>query len=590
MIETERLLDAAAAHYEAGRLAQAARIYETILAALPEHAAANYSLGLIAALQGDEQRALSLFGRAVHSGPGQAAYYYNYATMLHRHCRYDEALEQYQRALERNPEHAGARNNRGAILLLQGRLTEAEDEFRAALRRQPDNIDALTNLGNLAKDRGEPETAIDWYERALAIDPAYPIAASNRLLCMLYSPDFSARDIHAAHCAWQRRMAPERIQPLDHVAVDRSLDRRLRIGYVSPDLRRHSVAYFFEPILAAHDRTRVEVYCYADVAAPDATTELLRRYPGVWRSIYGRGDQQVVEQIRADRIDICVDLAGHSARNRLGVFLRKPAPVQVTYLGYPATTGLDVMDYRITDWLADPAGEEAFYSEELIRLAGGFLCYCPPRERIDPGPAPVRTSGYITFGSFNNLSKITAAVVDVWAGILRSVPDSRLLVKAKAFADPAFADAFRNRFAERGVAAGRIITRGHAANAADHLRMYNEVDISLDTFPYNGTTTTCESLWMGVPPVVLAGAHHASRVGVSICTRLGLSGLIAADTAAYARLAAFLATDTNRLATLRRTLRGALLQSSLCNAGQCAAELENAYRQMWRRRLHDPRR
>jgi predicted O-linked N-acetylglucosamine transferase (SPINDLY family) len=269
--------------------------------------------------------------------------------------------------------------------------------------------------------------------------------------------------------------------------------------------------------------------------------------------------------------------------------MHKPAPVQATYLGYPATTGLDVMDYRITDWWADPAGEERFYSEELIRLPGGFLCYRPPREQIPLEPAPVRTNGYITFGSFNNLSKITMAVVDVWAGILGSVPDSRLLIKAKAFADRAFADAFRARFAERGVAAERIITRGHAAHAADHLRMYNEVDISLDTFPYNGTTTTCESLWMGVPPVVLAGAHHASRVGVSICTRLGLTGLIAADTDAYARLAAFLAHDAARLTALRATLRGALLQSPLCNAAQCTAELEDAYRQMWRRWAHGPR-
>jgi predicted O-linked N-acetylglucosamine transferase (SPINDLY family) len=357
--------------------------------------------------------------------------------------------------------------------------------------------------------------------------------------------------------------------------------RPLRIGYLSPDFCSHPVAFFIEPLLARHDRSSFEVFCYSDVAHPDGITTHFRRLVPAWRDIRHLSDDELARRIHADRIDILVDVAGHTANNRLRVFACKPAPLQVTWLGYPNTTGLAAMDYRLTDAWADPPGEtEHWHSETLIRLQGGFLCY-RPLEGVSVTAPPCLTTRHVTFGSFNNLAKVTPEVIAVWSRLLRRVPTARLLLKTKPLRDKDTQEAVYEQFARYGVDRGRVDLIGWVEKMGDHMGLYGRVDIALDTFPYNGTTTTCEALWMGVPVVTLAGGTHAGRVGVSLLSRIGLSEFIAGTPDEYIELAVQLANDRERLDRLRNHLRGQVAASSLCDAESFARNVEASYRTIW---------
>ena len=387
----------------------------------------------------------------------------------------------------------------------------------------------------------------------------------------------------AEHCRW----AEVHAEPLGRDVVPLSSDgdpgRRLRVGYVSNNFREHSVAFFVEALLASHDRSKVEIFCYADIMLADEFSGRLRRHSAQWRVITGQSDAQVAELIRQDAIDILVDLAGHTARNRLLVFARKPAPVQVTYLGYCNTTGLSAMDYRFTDALADsPGTTEHLHTEQLVRLPDCAWCYRPP----DASPAvetpPVLRSGHITFGCFNARPKITGEMLALWARLLLEMPASSLLLKNVGFGEPSARQHTRDLLAKAGIAPERVELVGRVPTLAGHLATYARVDIALDTFPYHGTTTTCEALWMGVPVITLAGRTHASRVGVSLLTTTGLPELVASSPDEYVKIAAALATDVPRLAALRTTLRTRMASSPLMDASRFARNVEAAYRQMWR--------
>jgi predicted O-linked N-acetylglucosamine transferase (SPINDLY family) len=364
---------------------------------------------------------------------------------------------------------------------------------------------------------------------------------------------------------------------------DRTDGRRLKVGYVSPDFRQHSVAYFLEPLLRSHDRKVIEVFCYAEVGWPDTVTERFKQLADHWVTTVGMSDDATAERIRRDGIDILVDLAGHTSKNRLPVFARKPAPVQVTWLGYPNTTGLTAIDYRFVDAVTDPEGEtEALASETLVRLPGGFLCYGGPDDAPAPGPVPSLTTGTVTFGSFNNPAKLSAATLDAWADVLARLPQARLLLKGKPFADPATRALYLDRLAKRGVAVERIELVAWLPEEG-HLALYNRIDIALDPFPYNGTTTTCEALWMGVPVITLRGDRHASRVGASLLTQTRLTDLIADSVEAYVETAVALAGDPARLSELRQSLRPRMAASPLCDAPAFADKIEHAYRTIWQR-------
>jgi predicted O-linked N-acetylglucosamine transferase (SPINDLY family) len=400
---------------------------------------------------------------------------------------------------------------------------------------------------------------------------------------MHFHPDYDAQRIAQEHSRWNRQHAEPLKQFIGPHRNGRIRDRRMRIGYVSPDLRQHSVAYFLENLLAHHDASSVEVFCYSDVIRPDATTARMQKLCAQWREIVGLKDTEVDQKVREDRIDILVDLAGHTANNRLLLFARKPAPIQVTYLGYPDTTGLRAMDYRLTDAYADPPDVTGGYSEQLVRLPETFLCYRPSYGAPEIGPAPALESGRVTFGSFNALAKVNAPLVAMWSKILEQIPNSRLILKNQGLGSAGARRHILEYFAAHHIAPDRVELMGWARSEAGHLQLYNRIDIALDTFPYHGTTTSCEALWMGVPVVTRAGSAHVSRVGVSLLSNVGLAELVTDSQEKYVQLARELAHDLSRLSNLRSTLRKRMEQSPLMDAPRFARNVESAYRQMWRR-------
>jgi predicted O-linked N-acetylglucosamine transferase (SPINDLY family) len=366
--------------------------------------------------------------------------------------------------------------------------------------------------------------------------------------------------------------------------VQNDSDRPLRIGYVSPNFSQHSVAYFFEPVLAAHDRAAVQIFCYSNVRLDDAVTKRIRAAVGEgWREITGKTDAQVVQMIERDRIDVLVDLAGHTADNRLTVLARKPAPVQMTWLGYPASTGMSAIDYRLNDAIADPPGEsESMHTEKLLRIPGGCWAF-HTTEAPSIAPFPAVGNGFVTFGSFNNLPKVTPRVLQTWASILLQVPGSRLLLKATGLGSAMGREYVMHHMQQFGIDSHRIELLAWTPTTAAHLQMYDRVDIALDTFPYNGTTTTCEAMWMGVPVVTFAGHSHVSRVGAAILTHAGCDEWIANDAEGYVALAVRLAGQLGGMESVRLGLRDRLKKSALCDADRLARELERIYREAMRR-------
>jgi protein O-GlcNAc transferase len=355
------------------------------------------------------------------------------------------------------------------------------------------------------------------------------------------------------------------------------------VGYLSPNFRHHSVAFFIEPVLEHHDRSHFHVFAYSDVYSGDAVTQRIAGKVETWRDVSRLGTDQIAAQILEDKIDVLVDLAGHTSFRQMLLMSMRVAPVQATYLGYPNTTGLDTVDFRLTDDVADPQGKaDSFASEKLVRLPRGFLCYRPPASDGMPEPtvAPALSKGFVTFGSFNNLNKVSPRTMDLWASILREVPRSRLYLKARQLADPTAQAGMAEGFQQRGVEADRVSTFPWAGSQNEHLRLYNEIDIALDTFPYNGTTTTCEALWMGVPVITLYGNTHRSRVGLSLLRRCGLDELAAATADEYVQRSAALASDGQRVQRFHSELRSILSSSSLVDAAGFCTHLESAYRGM----------
>lgn len=493
----------------------------------------------------------------------------------------DRAVYCCRRAVDLRPDNADAHFNLAQAYMHLNQLDRALAAYRDVVRLRPENAEAHANIAMILKDQGRLPESIASLRRALALKPDYANVHSNLLFFLHYmeeSPDI----LFAEHLAWAKAHVAAITVTSDY---DNPPDpsRRLRIGYVSPDFRAHSVVYFAYALLAYHDPAAVDVLVYSNVAKPDEDTARVRALGHIWRDIHGVPDDDVAARIRNDNVDILVDLAGHTAGNRLAVFARKPAPVQVTYLGYPDTTGLATMNHRLADGISDPPGHaESWHTEKLARLPDGFLCYTPPLDAPEVGPPPAARVDYVTFGSFNNLAKITPAVAEIWARLLGSVPGSRLVLKNKSFADIETRDRWREQFERLGVGPARLAFNACTSAIGEHLGMYGAIDVALDTFPYNGTTTTCEALWMGVPVVTLAGRTHASRVGMSLLSQIGLPELIATGHDDYVNIAVALARDARHRADLRRQLRPRLAASSLCDGPAFARKVENAYRAMWR--------
>ena len=564
-----------------GKVDEAIAAYRQAIGIKPDLAEAHCNLGVALEKQSKFDEAVAAYRQAIGFNPDYAEAHSNLGNALKDQGKLDEAVAAYRQAIGIKPDFAEAHYNLGNALKDQGKLDEAVAAYRQAIGIKPDYAEAHSNLGNVLKDQGKLDEAVAAYRQAICIKPDLAEAHSNLLFSLSYHDKSTADHLFAEHREWDERHGRQVSRPTAY-ANDRSVGRRLKIGYVSPDFRTHSVAYFVEPLLKGHDRQAVEVFCYAEVKRPDKVTAHLQGLADHWLVTVGLSDEELAERIRADGIDILVDLAGHTANNRLLVFARKPAPVQVTWLGYPNTTGLEAIDYRLVDAVTDPVGEaDAWASETLVRLEGGFLCYSALKDAPEPTVPPCLKTGTVTFGSFNNPAKVSAATLDAWATLLSRLPQARLLLKGAPFADAATRALFLARLGERGVAAERVELVAWLPGTAAHLALYHRVDIALDPFPYNGTTTTCEALWMGVPVVTLRGDRHAGRVGASLLSQIGLTDLIANSVEEYVEIALALAGNPGRLDNLRRALRPLMVASPLCDGRVFARKMEAAFRTMW---------
>ncbi len=565
-----------------GRIDDARANYQRALELSPGFAHALNNLGTLARGQGTLDEAEQLFRRALKEAPQFVEAAHNLGEVLSGFGRLDEAVSALRQALAWRPQFAEAWNTLGNVLRQQNDDAAGEEAYLEALRAQPGHPGALNNLGLLQWHHGEIPAAIASFREALKTNGGTASTHSNLLFALHGDPEATPATLLAESMAFEQRHAPDRaalVRPHDHTSDP---NRRLRVAYLSPDFRQHSCAYFLEPLLAAHNRESFELFAYAEVRRPDAVTARLRALCDHWRSTVGLSDRALAEQIRADRIDILVDLAGHSADNRLTVLLARPAPVQVNWLGYPGTTGLSAIGYRITDTHCDPAGTtDLFHSERLVRLEGGMHCYLPPDTAPEVSPAPCMRLGHVTFGSFNQLAKMNPSVVATWSRIMTSVVGSRLCLKSNTLAQPGVRRRVLDAFSAHGIAAERLDLLAWTANSQDHLQLYDRVDLALDPFPYNGTTTTCEALWMGVPVLAITGNRHAARVGVSLLSMVGHPEWLASSVDDYVARAIDLAGKPAHIAALRTSLREEMRASTLCDAPNFARRIEVAYRQMW---------
>lgn len=612
--------DNAQAHYNLGtalqslsRIDEAAAAYREAIRLRPDFAEPYDNLGLILQRAGKIDEAIEFYGRALATGAESAAVYNNLGnamsslgrlmeardsflraieldetcveahnnlgTAWHKLGRPAEAIDCYRRALSLRPDSASIFNNLGNVMKEVGWLDEALACYDRALALNPDDAEFYTNAGNALKDAGQLDAAMVAYRRAMALRPTYPTAYSALLYALHFHPEQKGAVILEEHLQWNAQHAKPLSRLIRIHENEPAPDRKLRIGYVSPNFRGHVVGRFILPLLEHHDREKFETFCYADVTRPDRMTDLSRSAAGAWRSTVGFSDQRLAEQVREDRIDILVDLTMHMGGSRLLAFARKPAPVQVTYLAYCGTTGLSTMDYRLTDpYLDPPDGNDARYSEKSIRLPRTYWCYRPPAEAPEVGELPALSNGYITFGCLNNFCKVTPAALELWGTLLREMPHSRLLLHAY---EGAHRQRVLDRFAEWGIDPARIEFVGFLP-MFQYLQQYGRIDIALDPFPYGGGTTSCDALWMGTPVVTLAGEAAVSRSGLSILSNIGLEDLVAASPEEYVGIVRTLSADLSRLATLRRDMRARMTQSPLMDEVRFARDVETSFRGMWK--------
>jgi predicted O-linked N-acetylglucosamine transferase (SPINDLY family) len=541
-------------------------------AAEPGLASAHSNAGAARQALGDHQGALVSFGRGLAAQPDDPILLTNLGVTLRALGRVDEARAHLERAVALDPRLVDAHHNLGAVAQSQGDLTAAQAAYRATLGLKPDHVGALNNLGTVDVMRGAVLSALSAFDAALAVVPEDREASSNRLFALNYVDHLSPDALFDAHRNWGLRHRPSKPRPPAPPVAE---DRALRVGLLSPDLWRHPVASFVEPILRGVD-PGLHIVIFNDRAAPDMVTERLRQIAPEWVDVAGMPDDDLVTSLLRARLDVLIELAGHTSENRLRALADPVAPVQVTAIGYPNTTGLPAMDWRLTDAIADPPGSsDQRHTERLMRLPRCFLCWRPP----DDAPPSARGAGRpITFGSFNTLPKLSAATVALWTQLLTALPDSHLVLKARGLGDRETAERVARVFTMNGVAQRRLTLLGWRDDPGEHLAFYNLVDVALDPFPYNGTTTTMEALWMGVPVVTLAGQAHAGRVGASLLTHAGLGAWIAADPAAYVATALALARDTAALDDWRARLRGVIAEGPLTDADGYVRALTTALR------------
>jgi predicted O-linked N-acetylglucosamine transferase (SPINDLY family) len=565
---------------EQGKLDEAVACYRLALELKPEYAQVHYNLGV--ALEDQEllDEAVACYRRALKLKPDYAEAHNNLGVVFKDQELLHEAVACYRRALELKPDYAEAHYNLGNAWKDQGKLDEAIACFRRALELKPEYAKAHNNLGNAWKDQGELDEAVACYRQAVKLKPDYAEAHSNLLLTLQYCAGVTPAALAEAHAEYDRQHAASLRGAIAQHANVHVRDGPLRLGFVSPDLKRHPVGYFLVRVLENLDQTQQQTICYSDGSVKDALTHRLQAAATQWRDVKRMSDQRLAEQIRADQIDILFDLAGHTAHNRLLVFARKPAPIQISWMGYVGTTGLTAMDYILADRYQVPPETERHYCERILRMPHAYICYDPPAYAPPVAPLPALAAGRVTFGSFNNQAKLTPPVIRLWAKILQRLPDSRLVLKYPGMCDRCVAVRLTERFAGEGIEPDRVEFLD-ASQHADLLEHYNRIDIGLDPFPYSGGLTTCEALWMGVPVITCPGETFAGRHALSHLSNVGLTETIAHDLDEYMELAVSLAGDLQRLADLRAGLRQRMAASPLCDGKRFATELMARLHDVW---------
>lgn len=560
-----------------GRLEEAAAIYRECAAAWPGMAIPHFKLGNTLAQMGQYRQAMVAYRAAMLLHPTGPEETMALGQTLSNQGRPVEAAAAFELAIEKNPQSAAGCFGLGNAYREMGLMDESIDAYERTLTVKPDDHQAMNNLANALKECGRIEEAIGRYRRAAELSKEARVAG-NLLYTLHFHPDFDRQRLADEHEAWRRTYTESlQSQPMRH-GNDRSPDRRLRVGYVSPDLREHPVGRFMQTLLAHHRHDHFEIFCYADYPKADAVTVRLRSCADQWREVHQQSDAELAKQINEDRIDILVDLAMHTANNRLLVFARKPAPVQMSYLAYCSTTGLKAIDWRLSDPHVDPPGAEHSYSEKTLRLPRSYWCYEPPADAPPVAPPPSTRNGYVTFGSLNNFAKTSQPAIDTWISILQRVPDSRLILHAH---EGSHRQRLRDLLASQSIDPNRLEFIGFFSISA-YCSQYARIDVALDPFPYGGGHTTFDALWMGVPVVTLAGRTGVGRGGVSILSNLAKPQWIAESINSYIDIATRLALDVDERIRIRNQLRGWMLQSPLMDGTLHARDIESACRFAWR--------
>ena len=610
--QIKQALELGLEHYRFGRLHEAELIYRQVLTVRPDDPDALHLLGMVANRAGQSQIASDLITRAIARNPLNPDYHanlaialialgkldlaystcqaalklqpslpeasYNAGVILQTKSRLPEAANAYRTAIQYRPRYYQAHLNLGTVLLMLGDSDGAIAEFRAAIQLKPDFAEAHGDLGSALVIQGELDAALAAFRKALEIDPTLWRFHSNLVFNLHYHPEFAPSDIFREHRIWNQQHAVPLKGLIRPHANSWDPNRRLRIGYVSAYFTNDSTGRFFPPLLEYRNRNDFEVFCYSGVRVPDDMTKRLQLQADVWREVATLSDAQLADSIREDGIDILIDLMVHQRENRMLTFAQKPAPVQVTYLGYCSTTGLDTIDYRLTDPFLDPKGvNDAYYSEQSVYLPKTYWCYEAFVGVPEVNSPPAASSGgLVTFGCLNTFSKVTAMTLAMWCQLLRSSRISSGI--ARSGRKPP--ERVRDMFQVEAVDQGRLRFVGDLPTA-DYYAQYGNIDIALDPFPYGGGTTTCDALWMGVPVVTLTGKTAVSRAGLSLLSNVGLQELVASSKKQYVHIAAELAGDLLRLATIRSTLRERMRCSPLMDAAGFVRGVEHAYRAMW---------
>lgn len=569
--------------YGKGSFTEALTYYSSALTAAPGLHQALVSMGLVYHAQSQHQQAIECYQRALESDRNNDHTLYLLGTSMLLVNNYSEAQRYFEAALKISPQNFHARCSLAYSFLEQHELEKAIEQFEMTLKQNPDYAEALYGIAKIASKVGQADKAISALRKALQYRPDYLDAHQSLLMHLHYSSHCSNTEKLAEHLNFSEIHEKPVIKSLPLQKYQIEPRKKLRIGYISPDFRRHSVACFIEPVLHHHNKQGFEIHLFNNNTSGDEITELFKQLADGWHDIKHLNDADVAALIRSQQIDILVDLAGHTVNNRIMVLAHKPAPLQISWIGYPGTTGMSSIDYKITDNLTDPVNEaEKLYSEKLARMPHFFLTYSPPNDISNAYKAlPYDQNAYITFGSFNNSSKTNSDVINVWSKLLSLMPTAKLALKNENFTAPMVKEEVLRAFASHGIEEDRLILIKNKPSYKEHLEYYHNIDIALDTFPYNGTTTTCEALWMGVPVICLKGIDHTSRVGYSLLNTIGCPELVANDAEQYVKLAIDLASNIENLKQYHTQIPAMLEKSMLMDAEQFTEDLEQQYQLMW---------